>query len=478
MDAFAAVAARFPDRPAVEAGDRVWTYADLAALVAGVARDLGPEPGTVAVKTAHAPATVVALLGILAAGGTYCPLDPGFPTPRQAAMHEAAGWRRMLDGTAPLGDASAAALRPAAAHRAGAPAYTLFTSGSTGAPKPVDTPRTAIAATVASLRELFAIDPRDRVLQFASLSWDTCFEEILPALTSGATLVFDPEAHSGSLHRFVRMVAARRISVLDLPTAFWHELVGHLTEEGTALPPCVRLLIIGGEACRPAKLADWRALDTGDIRLLNTYGCTETTLITHAVDLAGPDAHHEAHGERVPIGRALPHVIERITAEGELLIGGPALSVGYRDLPEATSARFVTYENHRFFRTGDRVHRSPDGLLVHDGRLDHEVKVRGIRVDPAEVEARIAAHPAVGAVAVTGVTTAGRTALVAYIVAAPQAEPDGLGRDILRYLREHVPSHLIPSRVTVVPALVYTASGKVDRAASHAAHGRVKEHSA
>lgn len=362
------------------------------------------------------------------------------------------------------------------------PAYILFTSGSTGAPKPVVTPHRAIATTVRSLRDLFGLTEADRVLQFASLNWDTCLEEILPTLTTGGTLVFNDEAYVGSFPRFLRMVDRERITVLDLPTAFWHEFVHHLTEDRLALPECVRVVVIGGEAAAPARLAQWCALQTGGIRLINTYGCTETTLITHAVDLHGPAAPRFDGSwdgtARVPIGWALPHVVEHVSAEGELLVGGPSLALGYRGLLGATEARFVAGRNSdgtgagpgRYFRTGDRVSRSPDGMLTHEGRLDAEVKVRGIRVDPAEVEAQIAGHPEVSAVTVAGVTVANRTTLVAHVVPRPHANGHTLVASVLTYLRTRVPGHLVPGRITVVPDLVYTASGKVDRKRSHQRH--------
>ena len=144
------------------------------------------------------------------------------------------------------------------------PAYVLFTSGSTGEPKPVLTPGDAFGTTVAALAELFELTADDRVLQFASMNWDTCFEEILPTLTVGAALVFDDEAHTGSFRRFLRMVEERRISVLDLPTAFWHELVRHLAEDDDPLPACLRLVVIGGEAASPARLADWHPWTPAD----------------------------------------------------------------------------------------------------------------------------------------------------------------------------------------------------------------------
>ncbi|MFE2581566.1 amino acid adenylation domain-containing protein [Streptomyces sp. NPDC059378] len=504
-----------PDKPAISHNGRELGYAQLLLQVRATATRLGPSPGAVAVLTDRSPATVVAMLGVLAAGGTYCPVDPAFPAARQRALLESAGCTTVIAARpgATVPEGTEGVLRVLAAEPAadpgsatgpdstaegpadedpadggpvgvGAvdpdrPAYTLFTSGSTGAPKPVLTPRRAIDASVASLRELFGLVPTDRVLQFASLNWDTCFEEILPALTAGATLVFHDEAYTGSLSRLLKTVAAERITLLDLPTAFWHELVRHLAEDGAALPDSVRTVVIGGEAVGAARLADWRALDTGHIRLINTYGCTETTLITHAVDLHGPKAPAEAarwgaDGGRVPIGTPLPHVRDDIGDDGELLVSGPALALGYRNLPEVTAERFLTREGpdgpERWFRTGDRVGRRPDGLLVHEGRLDAEIKVRGIRVDPAEVEAHLTAYPSVGAAAVVGTQSAGRTTMAAYLVAGHDHASDTLAGDVLAYLHETVPNHLVPHRVTVVPELVYTASGKIDRAATHHRH--------
>jgi nonribosomal peptide synthetase protein VioO len=484
VDAFTEVVDRYPEHPAIVHNGQRLDYADLKARVAAATLRLGSRPGIVGVLATHAPETVVRLLAVLAAGGTYCPIDPAFPMARRREMVTAAGCRTVLGSDPEPSSSGPNGAGPNGAGRAGAPvgpqdpAYTLFTSGSTGGPKPVLTPRRAIASAVASLRDLFDLSPADRVLQFASLNWDTCFEEILPTLTAGATLVFDDEAHSGSFPRFLRMVEHEAVTLLDLPTAFWHELVAYLAEYRVAVPACVRVMVIGGEPVRPARLAEWCDLDTGRIRLVNTYGCTETTLVTHAVDLSGPRAawadHPWATTARVPIGWPLPHVREHVSDEGELLVGGPSLALGYRGQPEATAARFVTLDAgdgpDRYFRTGDRVSRSPDGMLTHHGRLDGAVKVRGIRVDPGEAEAQIAAHPDVGAVAVVGATVAGRTALVAYVVPRHPVDGAALGADVIAHLRTRVPAHLVPSRVTVVSELVHTASGKVDRAGTHRRH--------
>jgi non-ribosomal peptide synthetase component F len=431
---FLAAARRDPEHPAIVHDGVAITYGALAAAVAEVAARLGERPGVVGVDASRTPDTITALLGVWLAGGTYCPLDPAFPPERLAAMRETVADLSFADP----------------------PAYILFTSGSTGAPKPVATPVKAIATVTAALRTLFAITPADRVLQFASLNWDTCFEEILPTLTSGATLVLDADAHRGSFAHFLRAVERQRVSVLDLPTAFWHELVRHLTEDGATLPGCVRLVITGGEAVHPDRLADWLALATPPV-LLNTYGCTETTLITHATVLAVPY-------EKVPIGHPLPHVDE-LVEDGELLVGGPALADGYPGLADQTARRFVERAGKRYFRTGDRMSRR-GGMLVHEGRIDGEIKIRGVRVDPAEVEAQLTGNPAVLEAAVAGARTANHTTLAAYVVVRDERIDAAA---ILAELRTRVPAHLVPSRLTVVPAIVRTPSGKVDRAGTHAA---------
>lgn len=492
VESFAKAVYQYPEHPAVVHNGRALSYVQLNAFVQATALRLGSVPGVVGIPARRSPGTIIGLLGVLAAGGTYCPIDPTFPVGRRQAMLAAAGCRTLLDiefnasSPCPPGLVLTelpvpAGTNPPPQSDSRPPAYILFTSGSTGEPKPVVTPRRAIATTVRSLHDLFGITPADRVLQFASLNWDTCFEEILPTLTVGATLVFNDEAHSGSFPRFLRMIESERITVLNLPTAFWQELVRYQSDVQCSLPGCVRVMVIGGEAVSPARLADWCDLDTGQIRLINTYGCTETTLITHAVDLHGPrtprfDPPRNGAGP-VPIGWPLPHVVEHVSDEGELLVGGPALALGYQGLTEATEARFVTIEaleasgtSARYFRTGDRVCRSADGMLVPLGRIDHEVKVRGIRVDPAEVETHIGGHPDVIAVAVVGAVVASRTALLAYVVPAPHACVDTLDTVIRSYLRQRVPDHLVPSRITVVPELVHTTSGKVDRAKTHQRH--------
>ncbi|WP_135458732.1 AMP-binding protein [Mycobacterium sp. DL99] len=488
---FAAVVRAWPHRAAIMHNGTVITYRDLADRVRRTALHyratrFGDDEDSrlIGAVVAHVPAVVDLLLGSLQARAAYCPIDAALPAARKQALAAALGVNRLfavardpddstdlrietLDEDPVLVDTDLQEPRC----RPSDPAYVLCTSGSTGKPKPVVVSRRALAATVRALRHLFGITPDDRVLQFASLGWDTCLEEILPALTAGATLVFDDAAHSVALPRFVRMLAEREITVLDLPTAFWHELVLFLHEEQASLPACVRLVVIGGERVDPTRLRQWRDVDAGHVRLLNTYGCTETTMVTHAVDLCGPDTEPEVarcDGE-IPIGRALPHVRDHVTDEGELLVSGPGLATCYLGLPELTESGFPVADHGsgptRWFHTGDLVARGERGLLYSRGRTDEQVKVLGVRVHPAEVEAQLNTHPAVGGAVVTGERLLGRTALTAYVVPVGTITQV----ELKRYLGQRLPAQFVPSRVRFVDSLSYTSSGKIDRAATRRA---------
>jgi len=488
---FVTAAGDRPQGAAIVHNGSVITYRDLADRVRTTAlryRELGfgadTPSGRVGVLVSHTPAVIDQLLGILHARAAYCPIDAALPVARTQALAAALGVDRLfaadrdphepttLRTDMPDDDrivADAELLQPSC-HRDD-PAYVLCTSGSTGAPKPVVVSRQALAVTVRALRDLFALTPEDRVLQFASLGWDTCLEEILPALTAGAALVFDDAAHSGAFPPFLRMLAERDITVLDLPTAFWHELVLFLHEEQVGLPAGVRLVVVGGERIDPTRLQQWRDLDIGHVRLLNTYGCTETTMVTHAVQLSGPGTEPEvaANDAEAPLGRPLPHVRDHVTDEGELLVSGEALATGYLGLPELTATGFPVADHGsgpaRWFRTGDLVTRGERGLLYARGRIDEQVKVLGVRVHPAEVELQLTGHPAVAGAVVVGERLLGRTALTAYVVPAGETTP----AELKRYLRERLPNQFVPTRVKFVAALAYTSSGKVDRAATQRA---------
>ena len=488
---FSAAARDWSHRSAIVHNGNAITYRDLAERVRLTALGYrvrrfsadGP-PGLIGALVSHTPTVVEHLLGILRACATYCPIDAALPVARKEALAAALGVDRLFAlaphphgpmnlriETLDEGPVAAHTDLPEPAWHRTDPAYVLCTSGSTGAPKPVVVSRQALTVTVRALRHLFALTPEDRVLQFASLGWDTCLEEMLPALTAGAAVVFDDAAHSGSFPPFVRLLAERKVTVLDLPTAFWHELVLFLHEEHAGLPDSVRLVVIGGERVDPTRLRQWRDLDVGHVRLLNTYGCTETTMVTHAVQLSGPGTDPElaAHDTEAPLGRPLPHVRDHVSDEGELLVSGPSLATGYLGLPEPTATKFPVADHGsgptRWFRTGDLVTRGERGLLYPLGRADEQVKVLGVRVHPAEVAAQLNTHPAVAGAVVVGERLLGHTSLTAYVVPAGATTP----AELRRYLRERLPGQFVPSRVKFVGALAYTSSGKVDRAATRRA---------
>ncbi|WP_231992122.1 AMP-binding protein [Mycobacterium sp. ACS4331] len=481
---FLAAAQDWPARVAVQHGELVLTYRELAQLVADAAacHRLGRsgtdgESRPIGVVVSHTPSAVVQLLSVLHAGDTYCPIEATLPDARKRALAAALGLKQLYAADAvtdaAIGIHSGTAESADAQHRPAASlpsdsAYVLCTSGSTGTPKPVVVSRQALSITVRALRRLFGLTPHDRVLQFASLGWDTCLEEILPTLSSGAALVFDEEAHARSMPRFVRMLAEREITVLDIPTAFWHELVLYLDETQTSLPHTVRVVVIGGERVDPTRLRQWRERDLRRVRLLNTYGCTETTMITHAAQLSGPgtDPHIAAAGAQPPLGSSLPHVVDHVTERGELLVSGPSLATGYLGMPEATAAAFEIADHgdgpRRWFHTGDLVVRGSHGLLHSLGRADEELKVLGVRVHPAEVEAHLNTHPAVAGSVVVGEHTLGRMSLTACVALTATTS----AAELKQFLRERLPSQFVPARVKVVAALSYTDTGKIDRQAT------------
>ncbi|MFY1675669.1 amino acid adenylation domain-containing protein [Streptomyces sp. WMMC905] len=470
-------------RPAVVDNGLVVDYGTLAAWALDVARAVAPRTDRpqppVGVVVHHSARDVAALLGVLAAGRAYVPLEAGHPEARlesllgrlgvrEAVATAESGWqppvrdvirRRWAPGTTP----AATVALPESGVRPGDPAYVLFTSGSTGEPKAVAMPHRALAAVVPPLRTLYGVDPRATVLHFHGAGGDTSLEEILPTLTGGATLVVDDHAREG----FARVVEDQDVTVAVLPTGFWHSLAGDLLHQGVRLPPSLRTVVIGGEAVRADMLERWRRLGADDVRLLNTYGSTETALVTHAMQLSGPAAPETGgRGGDLPIGMPLPHVGQRVDDTGELYVSGPGLALGYQGAPEATAARFVEHGGTRWYRTGDLVSTTPEGALVFRGRSDHQVKIRGHRVDLVEVEALVGGCAGVREVAAARVDRAEHTTLAAFFVALPDHDPRRVASLVRDRLAELAAPHLVPSLLVPVAELERTHTGKVDRDAT------------
>ncbi|MFJ7265381.1 amino acid adenylation domain-containing protein [Streptomyces sp. NPDC099050] len=513
------VAAR-PDAPALECAGTILTYAELDRASDELARRLGPLAGrAVGVRIEPSLELVTALLAIWKAGAGYLPLDPAHPAERQRLMLGEADAALLLTGGErpdlgvpvlavggpdPEGGHSAHTGIGAGSTGPALPgtdprglAYVLYTSGSTGAPKGVAVEHAALAGRVRWMAgpEGYGLRPGDRIVQFASIGFDTHAEEIWPALTAGACVVLLPGG-GRMLPDLLRGGAGRTVTVLDLPTAYWEELVS--LGDQAPWPPALRLVVLGGSEARAATLARWRERHGDTVRLVNTYGPTEATVIVTAGELAGERSGERGNGsgdaagtgpggrptaeQRPPLGRPLPGVrlylldergsLLPAGSEGELYIGGAGLARGYVARPDLTAEAFLPdpftdAPYGRMYRTGDRARWRTDGQLEFLGRADGQVKIRGYRIEPAEIEAALTAHPAVGLAAV--LVRDGRR-LIAYAVlrpAAGQGSPAAAPRpgELREHLALRLPAFMVPDSVVLLDALPLTANGKLDAAA-------------
>ena len=492
-EGFAAQAARTPTAVAVTQGGQAWSYGELEARANQLARLLhqrgaGPEV-LVGVCLERSFDLVVALLGILKAGAAYVPLDPAYPSARlefmltdcrtpllvteeRLAARFAGSTARVVcvdrDATL-IGQQSAAPVASAA--RPEHLAYVIYTSGSTGQPKGVMIEQRALVNYCAVAARTYDLGAGDRMLQFASLSFDASAEEIFAPLLHGATVVLRTATMVDSAAGFLRDCGAWGVTVLSVPTVYWHELAAGLGE--IAWPATVRLVICGGERALPGPLAEWQRR-VPRVRLLNSYGPTETTVAATVSDVSAGTA---TAGREVPIGRALANYATLILdahgqpvpagVTGELHVGGVSLARGYLNRPELTAEKFGAHPysatpGARLYRTGDRARQRADGTIECVGRTDEQVKIRGVRLELGEVETVLSGHPAVAATAVVARREAnGETRLIGYVVAHGGAS---VTAEALRnYLHTRLAEPMIPAWFVMLPALPRTPNGKIDR---------------
>ncbi|MFC9502177.1 amino acid adenylation domain-containing protein [Streptomyces sp. NPDC057002] len=473
-------AARSGGSVAVEHDGRGITYAQLldsAHALAGRLSARGVGRGDlVAVALPRGIEAVTAVLGVLLSGAAYCPLDPTAPPERRAELLDDARPALVVTSGAHAGDfTDRTVLRldqpepesPAASPTTPTPtldglAYVIHTSGSTGRPKGVEIGHRALAHFVSGATHRYGLHRGDRVLQFAPLHFDTSVEELFLTLCAGATLVVRTGDMTESVPGFLDACARLRISFLDLPTAYWHELAYAVSTGAATLPAEVRTVVIGGEPALPARVDGWREAVGTSIRLLNSYGPTEATVVATVADLHDPSL---VPGD-VPIGLPLPGTRAAVV-DGELHLLGDNLALGYRGEPAPDASHFAPLDRlpgaPRAYRTGDLVRIGDDGQLRHLGRADAEFKISGHRVHPAEVERVLVTHPGVrDAVVVGQVLGDGTRRLSAYVVPDGPAPAVALIRDRLRAV---LPAAMIPSAVEFLDRLPRTSSGKIDRKA-------------
>ncbi|HSR23570.1 MAG TPA: amino acid adenylation domain-containing protein [Candidatus Eisenbacteria bacterium] len=422
----------------------------------------------------RSPDLVVALLAVLKAGAAFLPLDPAYPDERLRLLAGDAGARLVVTREPLLArlesmpaalcldrDTSELAAAPDAAAAAGAlPSnlcYVIHTSGSTGRPKGVAVQHASAANLALAQAGAWGVGPGHRVLQFASPGFDAAVSEVFVTLAAGATLCL-PAGEAPLGDDLLDLLESGRVSLVTLPPSLLAVLpVREL--------PDLRTLVCAGERCPAEVVRRWARRGR---RVVNAYGPTEATVCATMADCAGPAPP--------PIGRpvagARVHVLDRhlgpqpVGVPGELFVGGAGVARGYAGQPGLTAERFLpdpfaAAPGQRLYRTGDLARWLVTGELEHLGRIDDQVKVRGFRVEPGEVEAALRRHPAVRDVAVAARSGAGGEArLVAYVVAAGEWP----GAEALRgHLAAALPDHLVPASYVELSALPLTPAGKVDR---------------
>jgi len=488
---FQQMAAQHPDVVAAEMDDEAWTYTELNAAANRVARrlrELGVGPDVlVGVGMVPSLRRLAGILGIMKAGGGYVPLDPDLPAERLEYMVRDAALRVVLTddqseeglagdmGTVVALDREWAALTATDGSNLeplATPyniAYVIYTSGSTGRPKGVMVEHAQVVNFALGMIEHWPLGPGDKVLQFASLNFDVSAMDMFLAVLSGGTAVFGSRQTLLSPPRLAELMRTHGVTFTCLPPA----VVTLLT--GMELPD-LRVLISAGEALPSELVRSW--LRPG-LTFCNGYGPTEAAIGATLIVIDGtiipppigrPMANYRAYvldrfGQPAPVG-----VI------GELHLGGAGVTRGYLNMPELTAERFVTdpfvtpsphdvhpyLQEPRMYRTGDLVKRLRDGNILFVGRVDDQIKIRGLRVELGEIETVLAAHPGIAqAVVVVALDAAGEKQLVGYV------RPDGQAPSIADLRQEaarRLPAYMVPPRIVVLDEFPLTSNGKIDKA--------------
>jgi syringomycin synthetase protein SyrE len=447
---------------------------------------VGPEV-LVGVYLERSVEMIIALIGVLKAGGVYVPIDPANPKNRVGLIVEDAELEIIVTKEQLREALSAQSARligidrdwreiERASERAPQVKLdrenlvcVLYTSGSTGKPKGVEIKHGGLINYISYRVQELKMREDDRCLQFASFGFDTALEEVFLTLTSGARLILRNDRMLNSVKEFLETCEEWWVSVLVLPTSYWHEIVEEIVVNKLTTPKRMRLVAVGGELVLEEKVRDWHEQVVG-VNLYHEYGPTEATVVALMEEMS-----KEGSGD-VTIGRPISNTSAYILGEGtepmpvgvtgEIYIGGEGVARGYLKIPDLTAERFVP-DSHsgksgaRAYRTGDLGRYLVKGNIEFLGRIDHQVKIRGFRVELGEIEATLRQHSKVkDVVALTRLDSPGEKRLVAYVV----AKDGGTTVEQLKsWLRGRLPEYMIPSALVVRKNIPITTNGKVDR---------------
>jgi amino acid adenylation domain-containing protein len=490
-----AKAERTPHATAVEHERERLTYHDFnerANQLAHYLRKLGVGPDVpVGICLEPSLTLTVALLAVLKANGACLPLDPEYPKDRLRFMMEDARIPVLLSDERLSSDLSGSSTKIVCVDRAWETisqesgsnpennispqnlAYVIYTSGSTGQPKGVMLTHGGLVNYVTAAIHVYGLKATDRLLQFSSISFDIAIEEMYPTWVVGATLVLRSGDFSLAGSDFLPWARRQKLTVLSIATAYWNELVHELSESGATLPESLRLVSVGGEKAQMQVLEAWRRVAGGGVRWINTYGPTETSVIATAYEpsSSGPLPDPVPIGR--PIGNMRIHILDGnlqpvpVGVAGEIHIGGPGLARGYLNCPDATAAKFIPdpfccKPQEKLYKTGDLARYLPNGEIEFVGRRDFQIKIRGFRVEPGEIESVLGRHSCVReAVVVSPHDGLSAKRLVAYVVPVPGLTPSAA--DVRGWLRKQLPDYMIPSDLVFLEELPLTPNGKVDR---------------
>jgi amino acid adenylation domain-containing protein len=495
-EAFEAAADRAPQAVAAVHGARRWTYAQIDAAANRLARHLrglgvGRET-RVAVCLERSADLLITVLGIMKAGGTYVPLDPGYPLARLHAMVVGTSCEVLVSRTAlaanlpetsghlVLLDRDADALATQPDHRPDAAAgpdnlcYVIHTSGSTGAPKPIALRHRGVMNNIADLNSRFRVGPGDSVLALSSPSFDMSVYEFLGVTAAGGTVVIPDRDRIGDPAHWAELLAGEHITIWNSAPALLGLLTDHLEQAGGSRSlPRLRLALLGGDWV-PVTLPDRVRAIAPELRCIVMGGATESSIHSTIYEVVATDPHWTS----IPYGRPMANQRTYILDDhlqpvpsgvpGELYLAGIGLARGYLDQPERTAERFIEWSHswsggavtgERLYRTGDVARFRADGMIELLGRADFQVKINGLRVELGEIEAVLRGHPLVRQAVVVAVD--GR--LIAYFVPVDPVGRDNPADDLPALAARRLPAYMVPAVFVRLDQLPLTPNGKLDR---------------